>query len=388
MTVPTVLFPFTDTTIGGSYVSSSLIVRGLVRDGRVQPMVCMHQDGANASLFQQPGVQLVDLPIAATRLQRARQKRFRSQIAFRIQVYLVALRTLRRVRPDLVHINDDRTMLTFGSAARTLGIPVVWHVRQQRRAPFDFLFRRLASRAIFIAAAARERFASAPLRRGTVILNGTDTDAFHPPRDRAEAKAALGFPPDARLLGFVGRLTREKRPEWSLRAAVELAREDPRLQLLVVGEAKKATYRDGLASQVPEDLRDRVHFLGVRHDVPAIMRALDVLSVPSAEEPFGLVVIEAMASGAAVVATRAGGIPEIIEDGRTGLLVGTEDFASFRDGIARLLRDSEQRERLTVEGLEAVRRRFAIERVVDSVITVYQELLPSRATASQQLREG
>ncbi len=365
-------------------MSGSLIVRGLVEDTRYQPIVCLNFQGANLPMFRVPGVRLVDLSIGQARLDRAAAQRFRQRVALHARLYFLALRMLRRTRPDLVHINDDRTLLSFGLAARTLGLPVIWHVRQNFSSPLDAFLRRLATYTIFNANATAARFDHAPIEHARVIHNGTDLATFHPPEHRAAAKAALGIPTDAVAIGFVGRLTSEKRPEWVVRAARRLLPSHPNLHVVIVGSPLRPEYMDMLRETASGVREDRLHFLGLRHDVPSLMRAFDVLAVPSVAEPFGLVIIEAMASGTAVVGTGAGGVPEIIENGATGLLVDPQDFDAFVSALDLLVRDEKRRADLACAALSDVHERFSVTRVVASVIEVYDHVLAARSAASSR----
>jgi glycosyltransferase involved in cell wall biosynthesis len=123
-------------------------------------------------------------------------------------------------------------------------------------------------------------------------------------------------------------------------------------------------------------LGGRVHFLGNRDDVPEILAALDVLvHVPSAPEPFGRVVAEAMAVGKPVIAARAGGLPEIVEDEVTGLLVPPGDVAATAAALTRLLRDPALRARLGAAGRRQAEQRFDPGMHAERVMAAYREVL-------------
>jgi glycosyltransferase involved in cell wall biosynthesis len=110
----------------------------------------------------------------------------------------------------------------------------------------------------------------------------------------------------------------------------------PLARLLIVGDGP---LRDELEAQVPASFRNSVHFLGTRSDIPQIMAASDVVVLPSSYEPFGMVLVEAMAAARPVIGTRVDGIPELIDDGITGLLVPPDDSVALSDAILRILLD-------------------------------------------------
>jgi glycosyltransferase involved in cell wall biosynthesis len=188
-------------------------------------------------------------------------------------------------------------------------------------------------------------------------------------------------------LGVVGQITPWKGQDMGLRALAELAARHPQLRLLVVGEAKflsdttrfdNGAYLRRLQELARDDrLAGRVDFVGERSDVPAIMGALDALLVPSDGEPFGRVVVEAMAAGTPVLASDAAGPAEIIEDGESGLLAPVGDVGAWARSIDRLMTDPELRQRL-VRGGRRRSTEFSVFAHARQVLAVYQNLLATR----------
>ena len=114
---------------------------------------------------------------------------------------------------------------------------------------------------------------------------------------------------------------------------------------------------------------------GFRSDVPELLRLCDIFVLPSVREPFGRVIIEAMATARAVVATESGGVPEIVVDGQTGLLVPPEDAQSLSGAIETLLADSQRAQQMGAEGLTRARQLFSVDRVARQVQELYQRIL-------------
>jgi len=181
------------------------------------------------------------------------------------------------------------------------------------------------------------------------------------------------------LVGFIARLDPWKGLDVFLRAAKLVAERVPETQFLVVGEAPEGfeRHRDRMKRLAAElGIAPQVHFLGWRYrlgDIPEVMAALTVLChTPTKPEPFGLVLIEAMAVGCPVVAPRAGGPMEIIEDEVSGWLVPPGDAAAFADRLCRLIAAPDDRNRIIAGGRKRVSERFSSDRFAADLAAVYE----------------
>jgi glycosyltransferase involved in cell wall biosynthesis len=235
-----------------------------------------------------------------------------------------------------------------------------------------------------VAKLVRERRATIPVE---LIYNGVDLDRY----DRQEACCTLpeeyGFEPGTPLVGVVARLEPEKGHPTLLEAWPSVAARVPAARLLIVGEGSQ---REPLEAQAEalgllgepctgdacvgtRHARPGAHvvFTGRRDDVPAVTAALDVAVLPSYREAQGLVILEAMALSRPVVATRVGGIPEMIRDGVTGLLVPPADADALADAIVRLLTDHPLADMIGRAGYAMVRERFCVERMVSAIEDLY-----------------
>ena len=208
----------------------------------------------------------------------------------------------------------------------------------------------------------------APIR---LIYNGVDLSRY----DDQEACCTLpdeyGMEPGSEIVGVVARLEPEKGHPTLLEAWPLVLRSVPDAYLLIVGEGSR---RGALEAQA-RDLRiaHRVVFTGRRDDVPAVTAALDVAVLPSYREAQGLSILEAMALSRPVVASNVGGIPEMITDGVTGLLVPPHDPAALAAGIVRLLLDHPLADTLGRAGHDLVHDRFCIQLMVNAVEAIYDE---------------
>jgi glycosyltransferase involved in cell wall biosynthesis len=216
----------------------------------------------------------------------------------------------------------------------------------------------------------RERL---PRRKVRVIPNGIDLARIPPfDPDRTRARRALGFAPERRLVAQVGRLAAQKDYPTFLRAAALVAAELPDVDFLVVGEGEDRPALEALVREL--GLGARVRFTGVRHDVPALLGAVDVLTLCSRFEGFPNVVMEAMATGAVAVATDVGGVRELVEPETTGLLVPPGAPEEAGAAILGVLRGSELARRLALAARRRVEEEFAVEAMARRTVAAYEEL--------------
>lgn len=213
------------------------------------------------------------------------------------------------------------------------------------------------------------------------VLNGIDVTRWNPnDADGGAIRREFGIPLDAPVLASVSRLFVHKGTAELLRAFALVRRELPQARLLIVGE--ETPFSRGFTAQMQALARelgvaDAAIFTGQRADVSNIMAACDVYSMPSDEEPFGLVYLEAMAMGKPVVALANGGTPEVIEHGHTGLLSNYMDVPAFATNVLTLLKDPAARTRMGQNGRERVLSHFTAERMARDAGAVYAALAAS-----------
>ncbi len=300
-------------------------------------------------------------------------------------------RLARQQAVQVVHANSIRSGIVVG-LARPRAATVV-HVRDclPPGALTSATMRLIAATASTVIAnsayTARTVLAAAPSTRVEVVHNPVDLTRFDPDRiDRAQARARLGAAGQHRLLlGVVAQLSPWKGQDTAIAALAELRREGLDAQLLLIGSAKfvarstrfdNEAYVAGLKAQaVQAGVADRVSFLGEREDVPELMRALDVLLLPSTEEPFGRALIEAMALGVPVLATNVGGPTEIIEDGREGYLLPPGQPSAWAQAVRRIAERPDHGRELGVAGRRRVEQAFTTERHAAAVTAVYERAL-------------
>jgi glycosyltransferase involved in cell wall biosynthesis len=282
---------------------------------------------------------------------------------------------------DLVHLNDglhkNRAAVL---AARWTGRPCVCHVRTLEQFLLaDRLLAGLVRWFIYISRAVADTVTTQGIdsRRGAIISDSVDLSLFTGVRDEPAVRAELGLEPDDIVIGNFSRLDWWKGQDVFLEAMAEVVKTAPGVKALIVGDAtssaRNRAYWERLTTLTEAlGLRDRVIFTGYRSDVPRLLGICDV-AVHSATrpEPFGLVVIEAMAAGVPLVATGAGGVLDIVRDGANGLLVPPGDPSAMAGAILSLVTDRGLACRLAEAGQRRVREQYTAEQHAAAVQDVY-----------------
>ncbi len=210
------------------------------------------------------------------------------------------------------------------------------------------------------------------------VHNGIEPDEY-PSIPIQEAKRRLGLNPEVPVVGHVARLMRWKGQDFFLRMAARVTA--PAMFVVVGGLFWEEPDYEKELQRIAEQkgLRSRVKFLGQRDDVPAVMQAFDVLAHTSTKpEPFGLAVIEAMASGKPVVAFGNGGLPEIIETGKTGILVRPGDEIEFARAVDELLSNADRAVHMGEAGRERVRQKFTLQMQAARVQECFAETIAKK----------
>lgn len=297
-------------------------------------------------------------------------------------------KTLRILQPQIVHTHLFHADLYGALAAR-------WAIRDtalvtsrhndntfRRREPYRSLNRWLwqQTRAGIAISDSIARFVveveGAPPARLRTIHYGLDYVARNP-SDRQSVKQSvrreLRLPDDALVVGMTCRLVEQKGVSYGLQAFVPVTARFPNAYLIIAGDGPLRQALENEAAAL--NLGERVRFLGWRDDVPQLMHAFDLLLAPSLWEGFGLVILEAMAGGLPVVASRVSAIPEIVVDGETGLLVPPRDTDALAEAITHLLNDAPLRRHMGMLGEDRLETHFSAGRMIDQTLNLYQELI-------------
>ncbi len=387
---PRILFMDHTATLGGGEIAL-LNLATAIDKSRFELIVILFADGPLAARLREDGIDVriepLDAAIGDTRKDSlggagALKKLLRSwSFTTRLK------RAIRGIKPDLIHTNSLKSDILGGIAARRAGVPVIWHIRD-RIVP-EYLpgsvvkiFRRLC------------RW----IPRHSIAISQSVLETLHLPKSftRENARARIVYDgvllpiekqkpkienvavPPLRI-GIVGRISPWKGQHIFLRAAAQVREKFPDAHFMIIGAALFAENEYEMELQKLTDqlnLRDVVQFTGFRTDVPDLIANLDILVHASTlGEPFGQVVAEGMAAGKPVIATAGGGVPEIIEDGVSGVLVPMGDADAMAAAILRLANDADLRQKIGTAARQRIESHFTIERTARGVEAVWEHML-------------
>ena len=388
--------------VGGSLTGLHHLLRGLDRS-QYKPLVVLYEQKTLQADLEQQGIQVRIFP---------KQKRERHHPLQRVEAYqrlrkrqvvgdlLYALRALRlflqetlpatfslvrlfkEEKPDLIHLcNGFRANLDAIVAAWLVGVPCVCHVKGfEKYSWLSRLFAPTVEIGICMTEAIRTHCEGHRIvpKRMTVIYDGLDVEGFRPARDSSAIRKELGIPLEVPLVGIVGNIQAWKGQAVVVEAIREVEAVLPEVCCLIVGGVHRSgtEYAQELHRFVEKHgLKNNVIFTGFRDDVADLVATMDVVIHASVgAEPFGRVILEAMALGKPVIATNIGGVPEFVQHGVTGQLVPPCDPRALGEAMVELLRNPLQRNRLGNNGRLEVRQRFTVQRHVQEVCNAYTHL--------------
>jgi glycosyltransferase involved in cell wall biosynthesis len=303
-------------------------------------------------------------------------------------------RIIRRERPTILHTHTAKA----GAVGRIAALaatdarpPVIVHTFHGHvlrgyfnplvTTGFRFLERMLATFTTKLIAVSPEvrddlvRLGVAPAEKFAVVRLGIELDErVHDEGElRDSTRRGIGIPADAFVVGWIGRMTAVKRTDDILRGFRRLLDRRDNAYLCLVGDGPDRSQMERLAHEL--GVARRCLFVGYQEDVAAFYDAMDVLVLPSANEGTPVSVIEAMAAGLPIVATRVGGVPDVMRDGVDGFLVPPGDVEALGTRLAELAADPELRRRMGESGRTYSLGRYRVERLVDDIDALYTSLL-------------
>lgn len=351
--------------IGGAEVLLRDLVQFLIANGH-EVQVAYSTPGPLAETLSEMGVPLTRLPRLA-----------------RVDPFLLVgmMRTMRRVRPDLVHTHLFKSDLHGRLAARGMRVPVVVSTAHNndawaKRALLGYLYgltSRLADRVIAVSEEVRHyqiQYTFLPPEKIITIDNGVDVRRFEGQDGRA-VRAELGLG-DAPVIGVIGRLSPQKDHGNFLQAAARILQAMPTARFLIVGEGPLRAELEAQARSLGLD--QAVIFCGLRRDIPAVLAALDVLVFSSRWEGLPVTLLEGMAAARPVVSTAVGGVGEVVKDGESALLVPPGDPAALAEACLRVLREPKLADKLATAAYVRVCANYSLDVMLRRTLELYEEL--------------
>lgn len=278
-----------------------------------------------------------------------------------------------KLKPDIVHTNTSQ-VFPGAIAAKILGIPHIWHIREMPGIPsslwsiWKWHILRFSTKVVCISTAVQEQFGRN--RKTMIVYDGIDVSLFN-------VRYSAGKTDGLKRVGMIGRINYWKGQGLFIEAAGIVIKNRKDVRFFIVGDARKE-YK-GLEAELHKKadeygIRENIVFTGflTREKTIELLGSFDVFVLTSIQpEPFGLVVIEAMASGKAVVAPAEGGPPDIVEDGVSGMLVEPRNPKACAKAILYLLENDEVRQEMGKRARQRVEERFTIERTVSDTVRLY-----------------
>jgi glycosyltransferase involved in cell wall biosynthesis len=349
------------------------VVLDLVNQGRQLgqdvTVICLERPGILAPRVQAAGAQLlcVDKPPG---------------------IHLSTIRHIRsllaKLRPDVVHTHQINPLFYTGPAARSLRIPVVHtehgkHYAAHRRTRLlGRLAGRFAQRVFCVSDDIAQEITThriASPDKVEVVRNGIDTRRFQEPADTDSLRQSLGIPLDAPVIGTIGRLSEIKRQDLLLRAFHDLRTNIPNAHLLLVGDGPLLSELRQLATTLGLD--GSIHFAGYQPEPQQFLHLMNVFTLTSRSEGMPLVILEAWAAGVPIVASDAGGLPELIQHGQTGLLFPSGDVQALATAIGQMLTDPAYARTMAEAGLRRVESTYHARHMAETYHARYLNLISS-----------
>ena len=376
-----VLHLHTRAIVGGSGVNVLLTLEGIPQEKFSGHLACGTKGAQEQFLDQVKSKNIIFHPLTHLANQINPIEDF---IAF-----LEIVRLIKKERYTIVHTHNSKAGILGRLAAKFCGVPIIIHtihscefhyegVGVVARRLFIFLEKqaaRFTDHFIAISEHLKEEFVKyriASVEKISVIYSGIEIEKFKIPVDKLKKCKELGLDENDFVVGIIARLEKGKGHKKILEAIPLIANEKVKMKFLFVGDGP---LKQELVTEVENSSLQRcVFFLGLRRDVAEILQIVDVVCLPSSYEGMGRVILEAQAAGKAIVATRVGGIPNIVLEGKTAILIEPNDNHALAEALLRLVHDSKLKDGMGRAGAAFVNERFSAGTMVRNINALYEKL--------------
>ena len=349
-----------------------------IRQAGVEPLVLWPRNDRAFAWLRSRGIRAAGIKVPVG-------MRWLSMLVFPLMLARV-LRFVSSTRIDLVHVNNYRSVQFGRMVSRWTKVPLVCHVRELIT-PDTMRQHRLHESDALIAVSEAVALALAgggmPAGRVTTIRSGIP--GIGPLRE-AEGQAVrdgLGILPDDPVVGIVAHVLPHKGFDDLVRALALIQKKHPRVRCLVVGEAPRKRYLQELLDLAARfSVKDRLVLVGFQDEVAPLLAAMDLFILPSQTEGLPITILEAMAAGRPVIATAVGGIPEVVRDGETGILIHSRDPEELAGAAIRLLDAPRLARAMGEEGRKRVEALFTMESEAERTSMLYRQVLAASSAAS------
>lgn len=374
-----VLFVITKSNFGGAQKYVFDLATSMPKD-KFDVTVALGGSGLLIQKLNEGGIRVLPIPSLARDVNTASD----------LSAFFELLSIFRNERPDVVHLNSAKAGGVGALAARLARVPKIiftahgWAFNEERSRLQHFIIKffswitvLLSHKTIAVSDAVKNDARNWPLMSNKIIVikNGIKEPEFYTKDDAREKLFALADTqptPDAFIIGTIAELHKSKGLQYAIEAFAKLAQKDPNMRYFVLGSGDEKERLDGLVKHY--GLQERVFLLGFVEDAARFLMAFDVFILPSITEALGLVLLEAGHAGLPVVASNVGGIPEIIEDGETGILVQSRDSKGLAEAIKKIIDSPTMRTSLGTALHKKVLDDFLSEKALSITLALYEKM--------------
>ena len=334
-----------------------------------KPVAVVPKEGELAAKLQKKNIETIVIPLPKLR------PRFILKILSSFRNFFKAC---KKYRPALIYANGSRAAFYGGIVGRILSLPVVWHCRIADSDNYlDFILTRLCNHIVANSHATAKRFGTHIQTKVTVVYNGLDIQWLRentinrPTQSNVERKIVL----------VVARVSRWKRHDMVLSAFTDVAKSDPNVHLVCLGapDSSEPEWWAYLQDRTKHSaFSDRIHWVGHVDDVRPWYRIAHMLVLASENEPFGRVLVEAMACGVPIIATGSGGVPEIVRHDQDGFLVSPGKADEVADAMEGILKDEALQKRLARSAEERAQF-FSLDTHMEEMLQIFQNSIRKRS---------
>jgi len=361
--------------------------------GKFEPVVVLGSDGELVNKIRKLGLKCIICPMPEFASLRYGSSICRFLVSFSGNIVLIAKTAFRlfpivyKERPDIIYANSLQAQLASSFVAKLFKKPLVWHVHNIqpagfRQRMFKMMVRLLPDKVIVVSKAVKDNVEEPcqTLSKVHLVYNGIETEAFTSLKEiYNNIRNEFNIPNEYKVITMVSALRPWKGHVDFLKAARLVIKQFPKCKFLLVGDVilrREQKYKHDLIGLTAKlSIEKHVIFTGFREDVMSIMSQSDIIVLPSIQpDPFPTVILEAMAMAKPVVATKIGGIPEMVEHGKTGLLVPPQNPELLAAAIIRLLVDANYADQLGQSGFARLKEMFGMDKFIAGVENVLAEV--------------
>lgn len=373
-----VLFVITKSNFGGAQKYVYDLATSMSKD-KFDVAVALGGSGLLIHKLNEKGIRVLPIPSLVRDVNTAND----------LSSFFELLSIFRNERPDIIHLNSAKAGGVGAFAARLARVPKIiftahgWAFNEKRSRLqhliikfFSWITVLLSHKTIAVSDAVKNDTRNWPLigNKIVVIKNGIKEPEFYTKDDAREKLFALAnttFTPDAFIVGTIAELHKSKGLQYAIEAFAKLAQKDQNMRYFVLGSGDEKQRLDALVRHY--GLQERVFLLGFVEDAARFLMAFDVFILPSTTEALGLVLLEAGHASIPIVASNVGGIPEIVEDGKTGILVQPRDSRGLADAIKKIFESPIMRTSLGAELHKKVVNDFSSEKTLSTTLALYEK---------------